>query len=199
MTTSKSAIDVIDDANGLSVRELAKKLGTSLPESDSLPDELLTESQDRILSALTITGPQIFDDPSQWAFYRNTLAVIVQIDELRSTPESRSLEDYAIKKEARGNYNPLGELEELGETTIAALGERYDAQATIEEWISEDESPAIGIQTLLTGALGEIGCSWVQNSRQIELEVLEAMVCIETYFGTETVIEPTTNAFVVKQ
>lgn len=188
-------LQTIKEAGEKPVDELRREysIGQIRPEQDF--ETGLDEVQHHLLEILKATGPEIFDDEAQWHTYQNVIAALVLSDRELQDEESRSIADHGIEKPAPGNYNPLGELDELDEPTIEQLADRYNASKVIDEdW---EDNPAMSLQQALGAALLNLTMGRLPGQQIVEQRLLAAMFCVDTHYTVQTVLEvnPVTKTY----
>lgn len=188
-------LQTIKEAGEKPVDELRREYSIEQirPEQDF--ETGLDEVQHHLLEILKATGPEIFDDEAQWHTYQNVIAALAISDRELQDEGSRSIVDHGIEKPAPGNYNPLGELDELDEPTIEQLADRYNASEVIDEdW---EDNPAMSLQQALGAALLNLTMGRVPGQRIVEQRLLAAMFCVDTHYTVQTVLEvnPVTRTY----
>lgn len=169
------------------------RIGQVRPEEDFKTG--LDEAQHHLLEILKATGQEIFDDEAQWHTYQNVIAALSLADRELQDEESRSIAEHEIEKSAPGNYNPLGELDELDEPTVEQLADRYNASEVIDEdW---EAHPAMSLQQALGGALLDLTMGHLPGQQMVERRLLAAMFCVDKHYAVETVLEvaPVTRTY----
>lgn len=180
-------LQTIKQIDELAVLKLAQQHGIDQIRSAEEYDTRLDEMQQLLIEILRATGSQIFDDEAQWHTYQNVIAALHLADRELKGDESRSLEEHSIPKHAPGNYNPLGELDELDEPTVEQLADRYKAEEVIDDgW---RENAAMNMQNLLGGALLDLTMGRFPGQENVELQLLAAMACVDEHYTTQTVLE----------
>jgi hypothetical protein len=191
MTNNSKILSSIEQTDNRTVVNLAEEFDISEVRNKNIDyDDRLAELQDLIIEILAQTGTDIFDDEAQWHTYQNTIAALVLTDRERDQDESRSLAEHGISKPARGNYNPLGELNELDEPTVEELGDRYNVENILNT--DEDITTSMRLQQLLGMALLNIAPARVPGKHNVELDLLAAMVCVDERYNTKTTLEVNT-------
>ena len=138
-----------------------------------------------LIEILQLTGQQIFDDSAQWELYQRLIETLRIIDD-NFRHESLDLSPYSIPKPAPGNYNPLGELSELDDSTVKELADRYHAQPSEE--IPPEELVSY-VQSSLAIALLELGEARLENKATAELHCLEALIRVDHAHDVQTTLE----------
>lgn len=185
-----SILQTIKEAGEIPVHELRREYSIDQFRPDKDFETGLDEVQHHLLEILKATGPEIFDDEAQWHTYQNVIAALTLADRELQDEGSRSIADHKIEKPAPGNYNPLGELDELDEPTIEQLADRYDASAVInEDW---EDNPEMSLQQALGGAVLNLTMGRLPGQQSVERRLLAAMFCVDKYYAVETNLEVNT-------
>ncbi|QLH82319.1 hypothetical protein [Halosimplex pelagicum] len=180
-------LQTIKDAGEKPAHQLQRqhRIGQVRPDEDF--DTALEEVQHHLLEILKLTGTEIFDDEAQWHTYQNVIAALLLTDREQGDDESRSLKEHGIEKVAPGNYNPLGELDELDDPTVEQLADRYKAEEVIDgDW---QENPSMSLQQALGGALLNLTMGRFPAQRTVELHLVRAMIFVDKHYTVETILE----------
>ncbi|MEZ3117845.1 hypothetical protein RYH80_18160 [Halobaculum sp. MBLA0147] len=167
------------------VNVLAHEYSTDQVRPDDFETDL-HELQHHVLQILKVTGTDIFDDNAQWYLYKHLLAALQIVDRELEGDESRSLEQHGIEKPAPGNYNPLGELNDLIAPTVERLADRYSADEVLEE--TPEDNPSMALQQSLGGALVNIADQTPTRELLVKRHLLAAMACTDAHYDTTTVL-----------
>jgi len=185
-------IETIEAADGISPTDI---INIDQPDHHKhIPEAtLLTEVKARLITVLKQTGQVIFDDEVKYYGYQGILAVMYMIDS-ESDGDSESLTMHSISKEDPENHNPLRELQELEEPTIANLADRYNYQDQFEDsdwWGSNKSSKEIHLkmQEILAQVLLTFSEGHFPKREQVENHIVASMIFVDDFFGMDTQLE----------
>lgn len=183
-------LETIADDGPKELTEVAKRynlIDIEVP-TEKEPTELILE---RLVEALEFIGPYTMDDSAKFNALQQLIAGMTLIDQVRDSDDSFRLRGREPHRRGQGrgpHYDPLGELDELDERTIEALGNRYNV-AEVIDFDTQADSLVFRSQFHLASGLLELSGAHFSTEDQAVRAILAAMLLVDRLHDDSTVLE----------